>query len=270
MSGRTGVLRRSLYELQRWWDEERLARRIVLDRTPSFILGMQKSGTSAVAGLVALRTGVPVAIDLAREWRRSTIVRAAASDRAFDRFVRRNAADFARPIVKEPHLTFVHERLLNRWPDARVAIVVRDPVMTIRSILDRLELPGDVDELSADQLASVPQAWRCVLDNRWLGIEAPHFIDQLALRWRRAASLAISMGDRWPMIRYEAFEEDKIGVVDELATFLGHEPVASIGTFLDRPFQPRGARRPPSEVFGRNLQRILDSTGDLAERLGYR
>lgn len=72
------------------------------------------------------------------------------------------------------------------------------------------------------------------------------------------------------MIRYEDFDARKIDVIDGLAATFGHAPVAAIDAFMDRPFQPRGTRRPPAEVFGGNLQRILDSTGDLAEELGYR
>ena len=69
-------VRRAGYEVSRWVRDERLARRVAVHSNPGFILGMQKSGTSAVAALLSLRTGTPVAIDLAREWRRCTIVRA--------------------------------------------------------------------------------------------------------------------------------------------------------------------------------------------------
>lgn len=261
--------RRLAYELRRWMREERLSRRVDLSATPNFILGMQKSGTSAMAGLLALRTGVPVAIDLQREWRRSTIVKAAASSSAFERFVRRNATDFARPVVKEPGLTFVYERLLERWPSACVAIVVREPVATIRSVIERLGIPGDLPQLGRDQLERVPQPWRPVLDNRWLGVDCEHYIDQLAERWCLAAQLAIAREGGWFTARYEDFVADKIGMVDRMATHFDLPVVAEIDAFLDRPFQPRGARRDPEEVFGPNLERIVQRTEELAGRLGY-
>ena len=268
MSGGSN-LKRLAYEARRWMREERLARRVELSSTPSFILGMQKSGTSAVAGLLALRTGTPVAIDLEREWRRSTIVKAATSSAAFDRFVRRNATDFARPVVKEPGLTFVHDRLLERWPSASVVIIVREPVATLRSVIERLGIPGDRPRLGSDELALVPQPWRSVLDNRWLGIDCEHYVDQLAERWCVAARLALARQDDWFTARYEDFVADKIGMVDRMAEHLGLPVVAEIDAFLDRPFQPRGARRDPEEVFGPNLERIVRRTEELADRLGY-
>lgn len=262
-------VRQSAYEITRWAREERLSRRIAIHPDPGFILGMQKSGTSAVAGLLSLRTGIPIALDLAREWRRCTIVRASGSDRAFERYVRRNGIDFARRIVKEPGLTYVYDRLAARWPSARSLVVVRDPVATIRSIVERLEIPGDLDASAVDMRRRVPQAWHAVLDNRWLGVRSEHYIDQLADRWCIAAKLALEESDRRMTIRYEDFVADKIGVLDEIAEHFELPIVAEVDAFLEVPFQPPGQRRDPKLVFGSNLERIKRITAPLARRLGY-
>lgn len=262
-------VRRAGYEVSRWVRDERLARRVAVHSNPGFILGMQKSGTSAVAALVSLRTGTPVAIDLAREWRRCTIVRASRSRRAFARYVRRNRLDFARRIVKEPGLTFVHERLVACWPHANSLVVVRDPISTIRSIVERLGIPGDADARAVDMTREVPQAWRPVLDNRWLGIRSEHYIDQLADRWCIAAKLALEESDRRMTIRYEDFILDKVRVLDAIADHFELPVVAEIDAFLDVPFQPPGRRRDPKRVFGSNLERIMRRTASLARRLGY-
>ena len=262
-------IRRLGYDFSRWVREERVARRAVVHPSPCFILGMQKSGTSAIAGLLSLRTGVPGAVDLEREWRRCTIIPASRSERAFDRYVRRNAADFSRRLVKEPGLTYVHEHLVRRWPEAKIAIVVREPVATIRSVLERLELPGDRDSIQESELRRIPQPWRVVLDNRWLGVGTGHYIDQLAERWCIAARLAIARRDSWMVVRYEDFVRDKITMIDSIADDFGFPVVAEIDAFLDRPFQPRGARRDPGEVFGRNLERITERTESLVQELGY-
>ena len=269
VSGFSHSVRRSAYELSRWACEERLARRVAIHPDPGFILGMQKSGTSAVAGLLSLRTGIPIAIDLAREWRRCTIVRASRSERAFARYIRRNQVDFARRLVKEPGLTFVHDRLAARWPDARSLLVVREPVATIRSIVERLGIPGDAEARAVDMLGEVPQAWRAVLDNRWLGVRSEHYIDQLAERWCIAARMAIEDQDRRMTIRYEDFVADKVGVLDRTAAHFALPVVAEIDAFLDVPFQSPGRRREPELVFGSNLDRIGRITTPLARRLGY-
>ena len=262
-------IRRLGYDFSRWVREERVARRAVVHPSPCFILGMQKSGTSAIAGLLSLRTGVPGAVDLAREWRRCTIIKASRSERNFNRYVRRNAADFARPLVKEPGLTYVHQHLVRRWPDSKVVIVVREPLATIRSVLERLKLPGDRDSIEDSGLRDIPQPWRVVLDNRWLGVGTGHYIDQLAERWCIAARLALAKQDTWMMVRYEDFVRDKIGTIDSIAGRFDFPVVAEIDSFLDRPFQPRGARRDPREVFGPNLERIVERTESLVDQLGY-
>ena len=269
MIGGVPAMRRGAFVLRRWWRETRLARRAVVHESPHFILGMQKSGTSAIAGLLALRTGVPTTVDLEREWRASTIDRAASGPAAFRRFVRRNAADFSRPVIKEPSLTFVTERLREYWPGMRPVLVVRDPVATIRSILDRLDVRGDLPTLGPSERRRVPDGWRTVLDNGWLGIDAPHYVDQLAERWNLAAGLAVDPGPDWLVIRYEDFVADKLAAIDRVVEHFDLRHHREIDAFLDRPFQPRGRRRPPEEVFGANLQRILDRTSPLARRLGY-
>lgn len=269
MSSFRDQARRSAYEISRWLREERLARRVGIHPDPGFILGMQKSGTSAVAGLLSLRTGTPVASDLALEWRRCTLVRASRSERDFARYVRRNAVDFARRIVKEPGLTFVSDRLDARWPNARSVVVVRDPVTTIRSIIERLGIPGDADARAVDLRCEVPQAWRAVIDNRWLGVRSEHYIDQLADRWCIAAELALERRSHRMTIRYEDFVADKIRVLDAVAGHFELPIVAEIDAFLEVPFQPPGRRGEPKKVFGSNLDRIERRTARLARRLGY-
>lgn len=269
MSERPSWWRRTAYEARRWWREERAARRAVVHPRPIFILGMQKSGTSAIAALLGLRTGLETTIDLERDWRRTTVDLAGRDVGEFDRFVRRNAVDFSRPIVKEPNLTFLVPHLRRRWPESPLIFVVRDPAETIRSILDRLSLPGNVDEFSAEQLAKTPSAWRVVLDNRWIGVDATHPIESLAGRWRVAAETAQSHSGAI-VVRYEDFVADKHGVIDDIATRLGLPIRESIEAHLDRPFQPRGRPRSPKEVFGANLDRLWREVDPIAARLGYR
>lgn len=269
MSERPSWWRRTAFEARRWWLDERAARRAAVHPRPIFILGMQKSGTSAIAALLGLRTGIEPTIDLERDWRRTTVDGAGRDAAAFERFLRRNAVDFARPIVKEPNLTFLVDHLRRRWPESSLVFVVRDPAETIRSILDRLDLPGDRDAFPTAGLAAIPAAWRVVLDNRWIGVDATHPIESLAGRWRVAAEIAEAHTDAI-VVRYEDFLADKPAVIDDLAARLGLPVVAPIEAHLDRPFQPRGRPRSPKEVFGANLERLWNAAGPVAERLGYR
>ena len=154
---------------------------------PILVLGNQKSGTTAIAALLAEATGLSVTLDLQREVDEPTFPRVRTGGMSFDDFIRRNRLDFSRRIVKEPNLTLFPRELRDRFPESPIVFIIRDPRDNIRSILDRLGLPGDCDCLGDERWATVSEAWRTVLDNRWLGIEHEHYVAQLAGRWRFAA-----------------------------------------------------------------------------------
>ena len=262
--------RRAMFSFRRHLQEEVAAYRAELQDDPIFILGTQKSGTSAIAALLGMRAGVTSAIDLPREIRRPTSHLVHNGRVPFKRFLHRNAVDFSRVIIKEPNLTFLVDHLLEQWPDARLAFVIRDPVQTVRSVLDRLQLPGDQLELSPKQRMSIPPAWRIVVDNHWLGIHDASYIDQLAGRWRVAADIAAELGDRVEIVRYEEFLEDKSGVIDRLALKLGLDCRVDISARLDEEFQPRGRHREdPNTFFKDNFERILHMTAEHRTQFGY-
>ena len=262
--------KRAIFAFRRHLHEEFAAYRAQLQDDPIFILGTQKSGTSAIAALLGMRADVSSAIDLPREIRRPTSHLVHNDRVGFRSFLHRNAVDFSRVIIKEPNLTFLVDHLLDRWPDARLAFVIRDPVQTVRSVLDRLQLPGDQLELSPEQRRSIPPAWRIVMDNHWLGIHDASYIDQLAGRWRVAAGIAADLGDRAEIVRYEEFLQDKSGLIDRLALKLGLHCRVDITASLDQAFQPKGRhRRDPKAFFKGNLERILHLTAEHRERFGY-
>ena len=118
---------------------------------PVFVLGHQKSGTSAVAALLAELTGSSAAIDLFEETRNPVIDRVVRGEMSLERYLRRNRLDFSRLIVKEASLTFLYPQLAARFPGARFVFVVREPLANLKSVLDRLGLPGDLERLPAEQ-----------------------------------------------------------------------------------------------------------------------
>jgi hypothetical protein len=105
---------------------------------PIFVLGNQKSGTTAIAALFARLSGQTVTLDLFREVWWPTYQGIPSGDVSFDAFVARNRWGFSRDIVKEPNLTLFPDALAERFPEARTIFVVRDPRDNIRSLLNRL------------------------------------------------------------------------------------------------------------------------------------
>lgn len=251
----------------------RVARRATarVPDAPVFVVGNQKSGTSAVAGLLGLATDLPACIDLPRANRRRMYLPLHAGEFGMDRFIALNRESFAHPIVKEPNLTPFLGPLLERFPRSPVVFVVRDPRDNLRSILQRLDLPGDAEDLPAERIAATPGSWPLVLDGRWLGIAGDTAIEQLAGRWSHLVDVWRFFRDRIELLRYEDFMRDRRGCIESLAGRLGLEVRSDIAGEVDRPFQPRGDASVGWRTFfgQRNLDRIIADCRRGMEELGY-
>lgn len=251
----------------------RVARRATarVPDAPVFVVGNQKSGTSAVAGLLGLATDRSACIDLPRANRRGMYLPLHRGELGLDRFIALNRESFAHPIVKEPNLTPFLGPLLERFPRSPVVFVVRDPRDNLRSILQRLDLPGDAEDLPADRIAATPGSWPLVLDGRWLGISGDTVIEQLAGRWAHLLDVWRSSRDRVGLLRYEDFMRDRRGCIESLADRLGLPVRRDISGEVDRPFQPRGDASVGWRAFfgQRNLARINTRCRDGMEELEY-
>ncbi|MFQ5510401.1 MAG: sulfotransferase [Candidatus Krumholzibacteriia bacterium] len=209
---------------------------------PLLILGNQKSGTTAIAALLSEMTGIRATLDLKKEMSDPVIDHVKSGAMSFDAFVRRNKLDFSRPIIKEPSLTLFYDELSRYFPRSRFVMVIRDPRDNIRSILDRVGIPGNLEGLDERELEGMSRAWRLILDNRWLGIEGGHYIDALAHRWNHAIDLYRRHSERTVLSRYETFLDDKMGEITRLAEVLGMPARHDVSGRVDVQFQPAGNR----------------------------
>src|SRR5882724_5729315 len=94
---------------------------------PVFILGNQKSGTSAIATLLAEATGLSLTLDILPEIKNPRYPQVVRGELRFRDFVRRYKLCFSRHIIKEPNITLLHDRLRAYFPEAQFVFVVRDP-----------------------------------------------------------------------------------------------------------------------------------------------
>ncbi len=268
-------------------DVSRLHRRIaggldVLERylltpfvTPNehaiIVLGNPRSGTTAIAGLLAEHAGASATLDL---WPRlrdpETLAAVHSGELPFDDFVRRFRADFSRDVIKDVHLTFLFPRLSERFPEARFVMVVRDPRDNIRSILDRLDLPGDRADVDPARRDLRP-LWRAVLDSPWLETGDGPYVERLARRWSIAARVYLEHTESMELVRYEDFRADKAGAIAGLADRLGLERRGRIEDKLDRSYQRRGRREADwRDYFGPDNLRTIEATcATEARALGY-
>lgn len=241
-----------------------------LSLSPILVLGNQKTGTTAIAGLLAEHTGLTSTLDLPGMYE-PTQTQLHDGSLSFDQFVARNRGDFARDIVKEPCLTFLYPQLRSRFPDSSIVFIIRDPRDNIRSILNRLSIPGDLTSLSENEFESLTPEWKLIVDGSWMGLSGENYIDLLADRWRRAATVYLKHRASVRLVRFEDFLEDKVGTIAILAADLGLDSVCDISDRVDVQYQPRGNRDVSwSEFFGdENLQRIEETCHPVMKEFGY-
>lgn len=239
---------------------------------PVFVLGNQKSGTTAVAALLSVATGLSATLDLMAEIVRPRYPEVLRGELGFPAFVRHHKLYFARPIVKDPNLTLLYSHLRSFFPGAQFVFVVRDPRDNIRSILDRLNLPGNLSDLTQQQRSTISKAWSLILDSGWLGFPDGSYVQMLASRWNIMADVLLRHRDSMVLIRYEDFLNDKCGSIGQLATQLGLRTVEDISNKIDLQFQPRGRNRDLDWLtfFGKeNLRRIEQTCSSRMHQLGY-
>jgi hypothetical protein len=259
------VLLRCAYRLERaGW----LRRRGTL-----FVLGNEKSGTSAIASLLGAVSGASTTIDIPGTWE-PVQTRLHSGLASLDDVVLANPVEFSRRIVKEPVLTFELEGLRRAFPEAGFVLVVRDPRENIRSILNRLGLPGDAAHLTPQHIESVGavwSTWRTVIYNGWLGIPQEHYIESLAGRWNVAADVHLQNHGLVELARYEDFIRDKPGYIRGLAERCRLPIRRPIEHLVDVQYQPRGQTGVSWQVFfgRRNLDRITEVCGRRMALLGY-
>lgn len=243
---------------------------------PRFVLGNQRSGTTAIAALLADVTGASAELDLTREVFSPTFDLLRSGEMTIDGHVRRNRASYSRTIIKEPHLTPFLDELRAYFPAARFALVVRDPRDNIRSLYDYLEIPGDQadPQLTRSRRVARWKSWRMVVDGGWLDLDGRKGLEHLAHRWNLCADVYLDNRDRVVLVRYEDFVRDRLGLVRSLGRSLDLGPGSAHVTADDavRPFQPRGSHRDdsPEAFFGpANLEAIERICGERMSALGY-
>ena len=246
-------------------------RTATINPEPLFVFGNQKSGTTAMAALLAEAADVRATLDFAGAWgrRAQALIR---GETPIAEFVQRNAWAFSAAIIKEPNLTFAAGPLMAHFPQARAIFLVREPCANIRSILSRLRLPGDREQLSSREWRRISPNWRMILRGEDIGVAGRNYVETLAFRWLKAADIYGALKARLRLVRYEDFNADKTGTIAALAREFALPLKRDITPSLDRRFQPRApAQWTPQEFFGpHNLDRILRTCGMRAADFGYR
>lgn len=238
-----------------------------------FISGMPKSGTTVILRLMGLATGESTLNDPFYKLDQQGVD---FRDALFGGqlsvldLMRRYPKIFQGALIKDPNIIFFADELASAYPDASWVYTIRDPRDNIRSILNRLRLPGRVQAIEP-QLAAVPGAWRLVLEGRSPAIAGRDPIERMAHRWLKMAEIMNAAGEGAVVSRYEDFMQAKEERIAELCRAIGLDPVHSIAEHVDTQFQPKGDRRSVwTEFYGAEELATIDRVCEpMLERFGY-
>lgn len=229
-----------------------------------FIFGFQKSGTSAIAGLLALYSGKSVTIDTRYFWE-PYLNRLIHNEITVSAQISNFSYDFSKEIIKEPNLIYFFDDLKDIFELKQSIFIVRNPFDNIRSILNRLQLPGDCKNID---IADIPMPWRFLFG----ATKGQDYIRSLAKKWVWVNSrMDVINHPGCHLIKYEDFNSDKENTIATLARDLGLEKKHAITKELNKPFQPVGNSNTDIYAFfgPDNIRIIKETCGLWLEHYGY-
>lgn len=243
-----------------------------INKSPIIILGNQKSGTSVIAHLLAQYSGLSKTVDIPEIWGQ-TLENLLTGKTDLVTFARKYPKPFSQDIIKEPNLTFFYQDLKKIHPEASFIFIIRDPRSNIKSILDRLSLPGNLEEFSVAR-TSITRAWALIFDPTLWDLEYyNHYIDILAARWNLVTKVFLSNEntDNILLVRYEDFVKNKLETIEEIAKNIGLSQVHDIADKVDIQYQPSGNKNISwLDFFGKkNLASIENICGEQMQKIGY-
>jgi hypothetical protein len=242
-----------------------------LHPSPLLVVGNQKSGTTAIAGLLSQHTNTPATLDFLNQRTVARLLPLVHTGKInIHEFVEGLRFYFQTPIVKAPNLTFLCSELKTVFPDSPFIHIVRDPRDNIRSILKRLQLPGNLNDVNISEVAPTP-VWEFIMDGSALGYATGNYIERLARRWRAAVQVYLQHSESSTLVRYEDFLSDKPAFIRDLASRVGLESRVDISHRVDHQWVHRGNSKVSwSDFFSAgNLKRIEDICHEEMEAVGY-
>ena len=238
------------------------------------VAGMPKSGTTAIAQLLASATGSGFCNDPFYQLDSKGVK---FRDDLFNNHItldflmrRYRKIFFSGSIIKDPNFPFFIGEIKQLLPEARFVSIIRDPRDNIRSVLDRLMLPGKPSEIDLDRI-NISPTWRNVLMGENPYIPGKDYIEVLARRWRISAESFLKYQESCIGIRYEDFKLNKAKSIAVLAEKLGYKKLYEIDHLVNVQFQMRG--NPDvhwGEFFGNSSLRVIENiTYPVMREFGY-
>ena len=232
----------------------------VLKKDPVFILGNQKSGTTIIANLIAQATKKSLTSDFKSAIKNSSLqLELDFNLLSFNDFVQRYRYEFSKDLIKEPFLSYYIPQLIETFPKAKFILIVRNPFQNIRSILNRLEIPGDLENINFndyDEIKKTP-VWKLALQSNMFGLKSSNYIESMANRWNYVVNSYLSNSNNIVIVKYEEFLQNKADFIQRLIKDINLDYVQDIKYKTEIQYQKKGNSDVDlSKFFGDNYKKI--------------
>lgn len=241
-----------------------------LRNTQIIILGNQKSGTTAIAKLLAENTGKSILLDTPLLWE-PNLSEIFYGKISLEKIINKNKYYFSRQIIKEPNLTFLYDQLISIYPNSvKFIFIVRDPRDNIRSLLNRIKVPGNLQNIDS-YTPQFTNHEKVLFNKDIIPYSSNHYIKQLAERWVKAVSVYLAAKENFTLVKYEDFNKSKLKFINDLSLKMGCELKNDISSKINIQYQPKGDRSVKWEdFFGlENLEQIIAICKESMQKIGY-
>jgi len=245
----------------------------VLKKDPVFILGNQKSGTTIIANLIAQATKKSLTSDFKSAIKNSSLqLELDFNLLSFNDFVQRYRYEFSKDLIKEPFLSYYIPQLIETFPKAKFILIVRNPFQNIRSILNRLEIPGDLENINFndyDEIKKTP-VWKLALQSNMFGLKSSNYIESMANRWNYVVNSYLSNSNNIVIVKYEEFLQNKADFIQKLIKDINLDYVQDIKYKTEIQYQKKGTSDVDlSKFFGDNYEKIERICKINMNKIGY-
>lgn len=240
---------------------------------PIIMTGNQKSGTSAIAALLAKSVDEEATIDIFYRLGRYQykLIDGLVS---FEHFLKVSSKYWRSKIIKEPDFILFMKEIRSEFPSSPIVFIVRDPASNIRSLLNRFGMSAQQAKefkIGQDQL-NVPNnpLWNLMVDTSRTPYNGDSLIELLSNRWVYCVDSIASITAPVVTVRYEDFLTNKVLFIEDLASQLGIRTVVDIAPYVDKQYQPRGQKISSREFFDTEQLSLIESIcGEKMKSLGY-
>jgi len=243
-----------------------------VNSNPLFILGNPKSGTTIIAKLLSKATKKSLTSDIRSITKYSPLL-IEFKLISFKGFIQQHNYEFSKDIIKEPSLSFFTDDLIELYPNSKFIWIARNPFQNIRSILNRLKIPGNLKDIDFENYIELQKnpAWKLNLQSKMFGYKSHNYIEALAYRWNHAFNIYLKNKEKIILVKYEDFLIDKSAFIEKIALQIGLTIKQDISKYVDIQYQPKGNTNVNlKDFFGdKNYSIIEKICQENMTRLGY-